>query len=92
MSGMYLFPISVYINSKDINYYQEIDAISIKTPSENVQLLPDLGLETVFPALKLPQIFCMNMNISLLGKWRLYHKLAPLLIRAHQASKIVLTT
>ena len=40
---------------------------------------PHLSLETVFPALKLTQIYCINMSI--LENWLFNHKLAaPLLL------------
>ena len=39
-----------------------------------------LNLETVFPALKLTQICCININISFLENWQFNHKLAPPLL------------
>ena len=54
---------------------------------------PHLNLETVFPALKLTQIYCMDMNISFLENWQfLNHKLAPSLLLTYQAWKSNLTT
>ena len=47
---------------------------------------PHISLETVFPALKLAQICCINMNISFLENWQfLNHKLAPPLLLIYQA-------
>ena len=47
---------------------------------------PHLSLEIVFPALKLAQICCINMNISFLENWQfLNHKLAPPLLLTYQA-------
>ena len=50
------------------------------------------SLETVFPALKVTQICCINihetLNISYLENWQFKHKLAPPLLHAW---KIVLT-
>ena len=40
---------------------------------------PQWSLETVFPALKLMQICCINMNISFLENWQFNHKLVPLI-------------
>ena len=39
---------------------------------------PHLSLETIFLALKLIQICCINMNTSFLENWQFNHKLAPL--------------
>ena len=51
-----------------------------------------LNLETVFPALKLTQICCINMNISFLENWQFNHKLAPpLLLLTYQTWKSILT-
>ena len=45
-----------------------------------------LSCETVFPALKLTQICCINMNISFLENWQfLNHKLAPPILLKYQA-------
>ena len=47
---------------------------------------PHLNLETIFPALKLTQICCTNMNISFVDNWKfLNHKLAPSLLLIYQA-------
>ena len=47
-----------------------------------------LSCETVFPALKLTQICCINMNISFLENWQfLNHKLAPPILLKYQAWK-----
>ena len=48
-------------------------------PVKFCNFYPHLSLETVFPALKLTQICCINMNISFLENWQfLNHKLFPL--------------
>ena len=53
---------------------------------------PHLSLEIVFPALKLAQICCINMNISFLENWQFRnHKLAPPLLLTYQAWKSNLT-
>ena len=43
-----------------------------------------LSLETVFPALKLTQICCINMKISFLENWQFNHKLTPPLLHTYQ--------
>ena len=52
---------------------------------------PQLSLETVFPALKLIQIFCINMNISFLENCHFNHILASPLLLTYQAWKSILT-
>ena len=53
---------------------------------------PHLSLGTVFPVLKLTQIFCINMNISFLENWQfLNHKLAPSLLLTYQGLQNNLT-
>ena len=53
---------------------------------------PHLSLETVFPALKLTQICCTNMNISFFESWKfLNHKLAPPFLLTYQTWKSDLT-
>ena len=49
-------------------------------------LYPHLSLKTIFPALKLTQICCINMNISFLENCQfLNQKLAPPLLLTYQA-------
>ena len=46
----------------------------------------------IFPALKLTQIYCINMNISFLENWEfLNQKLVPPLLLTYQAGKSSLT-
>ena len=53
---------------------------------------PHLSLETVFPALILPQVCWINFNISFLGNWQfLNHKLALPLLLTYQGWKSHLT-
>ena len=51
---------------------------------------PQLCLETVFPALKLTQVSCINMKISFLENRHFNHKLAPPLLLTYQAWKNIL--
>ena len=52
---------------------------------------PHLSLETVFPALKLTQICCINMNFPFLENWQFNHTLATPLLLTYQAGKSILT-
>ena len=53
---------------------------------------PNLSLETVFPALKLTQICCINIyDIAFPENWQFNHKLAPPFLHTYQAWKTVLT-
>ena len=61
-------------------------------PVKFCNFYPHLSLETMFPAVKLTQICCINMDISFLENWQsLNHKLAPPLILTYQAWKSNLT-
>ena len=76
------------INSKDNKMYLNSHPIKNLLTFASVHLVKfcsfysHLSLETLFPALKLTQICCINMNISFLENWQfLNHKLAlPLLL------------
>ena len=55
-------------------------------PVKFCNFYPHLSLETMFPAVKLTQICCINMDISFLENWQsLNHKLAPPLLLTYQA-------
>ena len=51
---------------------------------------PQSNLETVFTALKLTQIFCVNMNNSFFENWHFNQKFAPPLLITYQAWKSIL--
>ena len=76
MFGIYLvlIYIYIYINSKDrklhLNSYYKFGNICIRIPPGIVQFYPHLSLETVFPALKLTQIYWINMKTdNLITNW-----------------------
>ena len=86
------------INSKDNKMYLNSHPIKNLLTFASVHLVKfcsfysHLSLETLFPALKLTQICCINMNISFLENWQfLNHKLAPPLLLTYQAWKSNLT-
>ena len=71
MFGMYLVPISLI---KNLLTFESGYLVKF------CNFYPHLSLETVFPALKLTQICCINMNIFFLENWQFNHKLAPPLL------------
>ena len=85
MFDMYLVPISIpiSISKLHLNSYPIKNLLTFASGYLVIfcNFYPHLSLETIFPALKLTQICCINMNISFLENMQfLNHKLAPPLL------------
>ena len=92
-----------YVPGSNVYYIRSEDAvIAFKLPSHPIpfasgylvkfcNFYPQLNLETVFSAIKLTQICCINMNISFFENWQFNYKLAPTLLLTYQAWKSILT-
>ena len=79
----------LYLNSHPINNLLTLASVYLV---KFCNFYPHLSLGTVFPVLKLTQIFCINMNISFLENWQfLNHKLAPSLLLTYQGLQNNLT-
>ena len=95
MFGMHLVSISIYTLKIHIklhsNFHKEFASICIRISSKSFQFYPHLSLETISPAVKPTENWCINMKTSFLGNRRFNHKLAPSLLHTYQASQTVLT-
>ena len=79
----------LYLNSYPINNLLTLASVYLV---KFCNFYPHLTLGTIFPVLKLTQIFCINMNISFLENWQfLNHKLAPSLLLTYQGLQNNLT-
>ena len=65
---------------KQVWIFPIIAGVLGSTPEEFCNFQSHLSLEKVFPALKLTQSCCINMNICLLENCKFHHKLLPALL------------